>query len=83
MATHSNILTWRIPWTEEPWWAAVHGVAKCQARLSDYVHAHTLEPSSWRRDQKFCACLLAGCPPWNMDAPHTRILSHQLGGGWS
>ena len=24
MATHSNILTWRIPWTE----ATVHGVAK-------------------------------------------------------
>ena len=19
MATHSSILTWRIPWTEEPW----------------------------------------------------------------
>ena len=19
MATHSNILTWQIPWTEEPW----------------------------------------------------------------
>ena len=30
-------------------WAAVHGVAKCQARLTDYAHAHTLEPSSWRR----------------------------------
>ena len=27
MATHSCILVWRIPWTEEPWWATVHGVA--------------------------------------------------------
>ena len=26
MATHSNILAWRIPWTE----ATVHGVAKSQ-----------------------------------------------------
>ena len=26
MATHSSILAWRIPWTEEP---GVHGVAKC------------------------------------------------------
>ena len=26
MATHSCILVWRIPWTEEPWWATVHGV---------------------------------------------------------
>ena len=29
MATHSSILAWKIPWTEEPgaWWA-VHGVIK-------------------------------------------------------
>ena len=30
MATHSSILACRIPWTEEPWWATVHGVAKEQ-----------------------------------------------------
>ena len=28
MATHSSILAWRIPWTEELGWAKVHGVAK-------------------------------------------------------
>ena len=28
MVTHSSILTWRIPWTEEPY--AVNGVAKSQ-----------------------------------------------------
>ena len=28
MATHSSILAWRIPWTEEPGGATVHGVAK-------------------------------------------------------
>jgi len=28
MATHCSILAWKIPWTEEPWWATVHGVAK-------------------------------------------------------
>ena len=27
MATHSSILAWQIPWTEEP---RVHGVAKSQ-----------------------------------------------------
>ena len=27
MATHSSILAWRIPWTEE-WQATVHGVAR-------------------------------------------------------
>ena len=28
MATHTSILAWRIPWTEEPGWATVSGVAK-------------------------------------------------------
>ena len=23
-----NILAWRMSWTEEPWWATVHGVAR-------------------------------------------------------
>ena len=31
MATHSSILAWRIPWTQEP----VHGVAKSWTQLSD------------------------------------------------
>ena len=28
MATHSSILAWEIPRTEEPWWATVHGIVK-------------------------------------------------------
>ena len=28
MATHSSILAWKIPWTEDPGHATVHGVAK-------------------------------------------------------
>ena len=28
MTTHSSILAWEIPWTEDPGWATVHGVAK-------------------------------------------------------
>ena len=35
MASHSSVLAWRIPWTEEPGGATVHGVAKSQTRLSD------------------------------------------------
>ena len=34
MATPSTILAWRIPWTEEPGGAAVHGVTESQTRLS-------------------------------------------------
>ena len=32
--THSGIVAWRIPWTEEPGWATDHGVPKSQTRLS-------------------------------------------------
>ena len=28
MATHSSVLAWEIPGTEEPGWAAAHGVAE-------------------------------------------------------
>ena len=38
MATHSSILAWRIPMDRGAWWAAVHGVAKSQTRLSDQAH---------------------------------------------
>ena len=33
MATHSNVLAWRIPGTGESWWAAVYRVAQSQTRL--------------------------------------------------
>ena len=35
MATHSSILAWRIPWTEEPGRLQSTGVAKSRTRLSD------------------------------------------------
>ena len=43
MATHSSILTWRIPWIEKP---TAHGVAKSQTGLSNFTftfHFHSLE----------------------------------------
>ena len=33
MATHSSILAWRIPWTEEPGRLKVHGISKSRTRL--------------------------------------------------
>ena len=35
MATHSSILAWRIPWTEDPGWLQSMGVTKNQTQLSD------------------------------------------------
>ena len=46
MARQSSTLAWKIPWTEEPWQAAVHGVTKSRAQLSDFTftfHFHALE----------------------------------------
>ena len=33
MATHSSILAWELPGTEEPDWALAHGVAKESVRI--------------------------------------------------
>ena len=38
--THSSILAWRISMDRGAWWTTVHGVAKSQTQLSDYVHRH-------------------------------------------
>ena len=40
LATHFCILAWRIPWTEEPSGATVHGVAKNLAQRSRNVSFH-------------------------------------------
>jgi len=34
ITTHSSILSWEIPWTEEPS-GLVHGITKSQTQLSD------------------------------------------------
>ena len=36
MATHSSILAWTIPWTEEPGGLQSLGVTKSQTQLSNY-----------------------------------------------
>ena len=33
MATHSNILAWRIRMNRGAWWATAHGVTKSQTQL--------------------------------------------------
>ena len=40
MATHSIILAWRIPMDRGAWQTTVHGIAKSQTWLCDYVHVH-------------------------------------------
>ena len=40
MATHSSILAWRIPWTEEP--GRDHGITKSLTRLSNFTSCNSL-----------------------------------------
>ena len=46
MAPHSSTLAWKKPMDGGAWYAAVHGVAKSRARLSNFTftfHFHALE----------------------------------------
>ena len=38
MATHSSVLAWKIPWTEEPGGLTVHGVTESRVWLSMRIH---------------------------------------------
>ena len=39
MATHCNILFWRIPMDRGPWWATVHGVA--ESEMTEWLSTNT------------------------------------------
>ena len=41
MATHSSILAWEIPWTEEPDGLQSGVSQESWTRLSDYTQTHT------------------------------------------
>ena len=40
MATHSSILAWKIPWTEEPAGLQSLGLQNSWTQLSDRAHTH-------------------------------------------
>ena len=41
MTTHSSILAWRIPWTEEPGGLQSMGSQRIGHGRSDFTHTHT------------------------------------------
>ena len=63
MATHPNILTWEIPWTEEP----VRGVVESWTRLNDQTTTtFVLSPLLVTRLQAQIAALEAAHQPQNV-----------------
>ena len=60
MATHSSILAWRIPWTEEPY--GLQSIGSQRVRLSDFTftfHFHALE-----KEMATHSSILAWEIPW-------------------
>jgi len=62
MTTHSSILAWKIPWTEEPGRFTVHGVA----RIGHNLATKPPPPRSFtevitRKDRKAETCSLKKC----------------------
>ena len=55
MATHSNILKLENSMDRGAWWAAVHGVEKSRARLSDFTFTFLLGEGNGNPLQ--CPCL--------------------------
>ena len=52
MATHSSILARKIPRTEDPWWAIVHGVAMSRTPLSMHAASPDMVPGSHQEKYK-------------------------------
>ena len=87
MATHSDILAWEIPWTEDCW--AVHGVTKSWTWLCDWTTAARLclqcGPSTPPSDSaasplpRVMAALISTSPHGLLDWP----LPPGLGGPWA
>ena len=85
MAPHSSTLAWKIPWTEEPSRAAVHGVTEGRTRLSDFTftfYFHALEKEmathssvlAWRISGTGS---LVGCRLWDRTESNTTEVTQQ------
>ena len=66
MATHSSVLAWRIPWTEEPGGLQSMGVTKSQLALK-YGESRVRHAQNLRGTECICIC----CYLWtkNTDSP--------------
>ena len=79
MATHSSILAWKLPWTEEP--GAVHGVTKSGTRLHFHFHFHF---HALEKEMATHSSVLA----WRIPGPGEpgglpSMGSHRVGHNWS
>ena len=81
-APHSSTLAWKNPMDGGAWWAAVHGVAKSQAWLSDFTftfHFHALEKEMATHSSVFAWRIPGTEEPGGLPS----IGSHRAGHDWS
>ena len=78
MGTHSSILAWKIPWTEEPGRLQSMGLRRVQTRLSDFTftfHFHELE-----EEMATHSSVLAWRIPWTEEPGGLLSMgSHRVG----
>ena len=72
MATHSSILAWRIPWTEEPAGLTVHRVTKSRTQLKRLSTGKIYSVKSWDFTGKKLTKTETACPQQNLPTPDPR-----------
>ena len=79
MATHSSILAWRIPWTEEP--GRLQSMESQTERLHFHFHFHAFifQKIHMRKTWKSLSCVLLFVTPWTVahQAPPSVGFSRQ------
>ena len=70
MATHSSILAWKIPWTEEPGRLQSMGSQKSRTQLSDFTYLLTY--SEGRASQ--VALVVKNCLPMQVEVRNVGLI---------
>ena len=69
MTTHSSILAWRVPWTEEPGGLQSKRVAKSQSRLSAHARIAALQRGGGTVTESY----LTLCDPMDCSPPGSSV----------
>ena len=73
MATHSSILTWRIPLDRGTWWAIVHGSQRVR---HDWATKHNIAQMCAQLQKLFFAALLWGKKGLDIPSSHSHLSSN-------
>ena len=78
MATHSNILAWKTPWTEEPGRLQSMGSQKVRHDLATSLHSfHSLHSLSLEKEMATHSSILAWRTPWTEEPGGLQSLGLQ------